>query len=247
MLNLVVDIGNTRSKIGLFEDGAMIGQWAWGNENFSWEDLKTTATNHHAQNIILSTVRQSPDEAVWQNLGNHFFCIELSEATPLPFQNLYRTPQTIGKDRLAVVAGAQALFPNRHCLIADAGTCITYEVLTADGAYLGGNIAPGLRMRLEAMHRFTAKLPLHEPGDTENRIGYDTRSAMLNGAQEGMVLELEGYAQYCRDLYGEVEVVLTGGDADFLAKKMKSKIFVDQNLVLRGLDQILSYNVHQSK
>jgi len=180
-------------------------------------------------------------------MKDDFFCLLLSETTPLPFQNLYRTPQTLGKDRLAVVAGSQALFPGQTCLVVDAGTCITYEILTAEGAYTGGNIAPGLRMRLQAMHTFTAKLPLTEPGETEIRIGYDTRSALMNGAQEGILFEIEGYANYCREQFGAVQVLLTGGDADFLSKKLKSEIFVDQNLVLRGLDQILSYNVHLQK
>ncbi|NUO02888.1 MAG: type III pantothenate kinase [Saprospiraceae bacterium] len=244
MLNLVTDIGNTRVKAGLFREGELVQQWLWGHEKFSFELLKQTATNHNAQNIILSTVRQLPEDEAWQSINEDCFCLMLSETTPLPFQNLYRTPQTLGKDRLAAVAGAQALFPGQNCLVADAGTCITYEVLTANGSYLGGNIAPGLRMRLQAMHEFTAKLPLVEPGETENLFGYDTKSAMQNGAQEGIVLELEGYANHCRALFGPVQVLLTGGDADFLSKKLKSEIFVDQNLVLRGLDQILSYNVH---
>lgn len=247
MLNIVTDIGNTRAKVGLFRSGELVEQWSWANEKFSFELLKNIATNHQAENIILSTVRQLPEGGGWESVKDHFFCLLLSETTPLPFQNLYRTPQTLGKDRLAAVAGAQALYPRQNCLVADAGTCITYEVLTADGHYVGGNIAPGLRMRLQAMHTFTAKLPLVEPGETENRIGYDTQSAMINGVQEGIFFELEGYATYCRQQYGAVQVLLTGGDADFLSKKLKSEIFVDQNLVLRGLDQILSYNVHLQK
>jgi len=244
LLNIVTDIGNTRSKAGLFRSGELVEQWSWTHEKFNFELLKKMATNHRAQNIILSTVRQLPEDGGWESLKHHFFCLLLSETTPLPFQNLYRTPQTLGKDRLAAVAGAQALFPDQNCLVVDAGTCITYEVLTAAGVYVGGNIAPGLRMRLQAMHTFTAKLPLAEPGETENRIGYDTRSALVNGAQEGILWEVEGYANHCRKQYGAVQILLTGGDADFLSKKMKSEIFVDQNLVLRGLDQILSYNVH---
>lgn len=247
MVNLVTDIGNTRSKAGLFQDGKLAEQWSWANEKFSFGLLKNMATNHRAQNIILSTVRQLPEDPDWESMQDEFFCLLLSETTALPFQNRYRTPQTLGKDRLAAVAGAQALFPGQNCLVVDAGTCITYDVLTAAGDYTGGNIAPGLRMRLQAMHTFTAKLPLVEPGETENRIGYDTRSALVNGVQEGILFELEGYAAYCRQQYGAVQTLLTGGDADFLSKKLKSEIFVDQNLVLRGLDQILSYNVHFQK
>jgi len=247
LLNLVTDIGNTRSKAGLFQGGELVEQWSWAHEKFSFELLKTIATNHRVQNIILSTVRQLPEDSGWASIEDDFFCLLLSETTPLPFQNLYRTPQTLGKDRLAAVAGAQALFPGQACLVVDAGTCITYEVLTAEGAYTGGNIAPGLRMRLQAMHTFTAKLPLTEPGETENRIGYNTQSALMNGAQEGILFEIAGYANYCREQFGTVQILLTGGDADFLSKKLKSEIFVDQNLVLRGLDQILSYNVHLQK
>ncbi len=248
MLNIAIDIGNTRAKAGFFRDGKLEEQWFWEHEKFSFQQLESIATNHQAQNIILSTVRQSPEGGDgWSSLQAQFFCLLLSGATPLPFQNLYRTPHSLGKDRLAAVAGAQALFPDQNCLVVDAGTCITYEILTASGEYIGGNIAPGLKMRLQAMHAFTARLPLEEPGETESGIGYDTRSALINGATEGLRFELEGYIHYCQQHFGAVRVLLTGGDADFLSKNGKSEIFVDQNLVLRGLDQILSYNVHLQK
>ncbi len=176
-------------------------------------------------------------------LRQNFFCIELGTRTPLPIQNTYRTPETLGKDRLAAVVGAFEMFPDQNCLVIDAGTCITYDLLRWDGVYPGGNIAPGLEMRLRAMHHFTANLPPVAIGETENLIGYSTESAMRNGAQLGIILEIEGFIAWCRSEWGEINVILTGGSIDFFVKNLKSQIFVNPNLVLSGLNKILNYNV----
>ena len=170
--------------------------------------------------------------------------LELGPATPLPIDNRYRSPETLGKDRLAAVVGAYQLFPGASCLIVDAGSCITFDLLEGGGIYRGGNIAPGIAMRLRAMHAFTARLPAVpvDAGDT-GWLGDTTESAMRRGAQLGAALEIEGYIALCSAQIGRINVILTGGDADFLAKKLKSKIFVNHHLVLRGLNKILNYNV----
>ncbi len=149
----------------------------------------------------------------------------------------------MGKDRLAAVAGAYARFPGQTCLVVDAGTCITYDWLNAEAAYLGGNIAPGIRMRLQAMHAFTDRLPAVEMRTEPNQIGQSTAAALRNGAQWGAVLEIDGYRAWSEAQFGPTKLVLTGGDADFLANKLKSEIFVNHHLVLIGLNQILEYNV----
>lgn len=241
-VNLAIDIGNTRAKFGVFKDGALLYQET--RKAADPEYLLELATNQKARNVILSNVAGSVEEAVRSTLKQRFFYLELDAHTPLPIHNLYETPETLGKDRLAAVAGAYGLFPGENCLVVDAGTCITYDVLRADGSYLGGNIAPGLAMRLRAMHTFTARLPLVAPGPMEEGwVGRSTETALRYGAQAGVVLEAEGFIRHFRAVFGSLKVLFTGGDADFFAKNMKSEIFVNHNLVLQGLDQILNYNV----
>jgi len=240
-LNLAIDIGNTRIKLGIYREGELVERQTW--QEWELEKLISLTTNQNVQNVILSNVGKDVPAAINAFLEQNFFFIRLDTQTPLPIQNAYKTPETLGKDRIAAVAGAFDMFPNQHCLVIDAGTCITYEFLSKEGTYLGGNIAPGLEMRLKSMHFFTAKLPLVELGKTEHLIGYSTKSAMQNGAQWGAILELEGIISWCRSEWGEINVILTGGDADFFVKSLKSQIFVNPNLVLQGLNKILSYNV----
>lgn len=241
-MNLSIDIGNSRIKIGLFEDSQLIQKWSW--EHGQAKELLALATNHRVKNIILSTVAGVLPAEVEEAFRKDYFYLSLNNLTPLPFNNQYRTPETLGKDRLAAVAGALSLFPGQHCLVIDAGTCMTYELLTRTGDYLGGNISPGVHMRLKAMHTFTARLPELEPGTTDHWLGYSTDSAMRNGAQWGAAFEIEGTIAQVKAFFDPVQVILTGGDANLLAKMLKSQIFVHAELVLLGLNKILEYNVN---
>lgn len=242
-MNLAVDIGNSRTKIGVFQGSSLLDRITW--QSWDSEELLSFATNHNVRNIILCSVSRSVFREAEALREAGFYCIELNAQTPLPFKNSYRTPETLGKDRLAAVAGALQLHPGMHCLVVDAGTCVTFDILTSEGVYLGGNIAPGVRMRLDAMHQFTARLPKVEPGDPEDWIGDSTENALRNGAQTGVAMELEGYIERCKENFGPICVILTGGDVIFFAKNLKSKIFVNHDLVLIGLNKILNYNVER--
>lgn len=243
MVNLVIDIGNTRTKAGVFDAGRQVAMWVGNIE--AEAELFALATNHQVENVILSTVSHELSTAAAAYFAAHFRYIELNADTPLPFENRYRTPRTLGKDRLAAVAGAQALLPATTCLVIDAGTCITLDVLSADGVYLGGNIAPGIRMRLRAMHEQTQRLPLVEPGAAVTLLGDSTETALRNGAVLGAALEVEALAGRLAREMGPVSVVLAGGDAAFLAENLKIEINLQPNLVLIGLNKILLHYVEQ--
>ena len=239
-MNLTIDIGNTFIKLGVFEQDNLIFKSIW--EAWDFQQLSDLTTNHFIKKIIYSSVRDIPHPIVdW--MQNHFFCIQLTATTPLPIKNLYQTPQTLGKDRLAAIMGAHHLYSETNCLVIDAGTCITYDFLMASEDYLGGNISPGIEMRLKAMHHFTARLPLVKMGQLTHKIGNTTESALRIGAQWGICLEIEGYAEWYQKQFGQINVILTGGDANFLVKNLKTEIFVQPNLVLIGLNKILNYNV----
>lgn len=245
--NLAIDIGNTRIKLGLFSGGQCQESVYFAHEKI--EGLQHWITNHSFEKVILSSVGS---EAV-THLVSGFLAeagreyLEFTTGTPVPISLDYRTPRTLGKDRLAAVVGAFALFPGKNCLVIDAGTCITYDFIDGSGCFHGGNIAPGMKMRLQSMHHYTARLPLPEAQWPADWIGKTTESALQNGGLFGILLEMEGYQRLSKERWGDINVLLTGGDSHFLAKKWKSHIFVNQNLVLHGLNKILDYNVERSK
>jgi type III pantothenate kinase len=241
-LNLVIDIGNTRTKIGLFHENQSVEQAIW--QDWTLEQLLAYAATRNVQRIILSTVAAPKDE-LSMALSKHFFFLELNHLTPLPFQNNYQTPLTLGKDRLAGIAGAQWLYPATNCLVIDCGTCIKYDLITADGVYHGGNIAPGAEMRIKAMHQFTARLPQVDMHWPTSFIGNSTETALQNGALRGAAMEIEGFARLFEQKVSPLQVLLTGGDAPFFFPQLTmERLMRSSNLTMIGLNSILNYNQH---
>jgi type III pantothenate kinase len=240
-LNLIIDIGNTRTKLGIFGKGKLIRK-AVLEKSWGVKELQDFVAKRQIENVAVSKVAGLEADAE-QFLKKNKFYLKLSAATPLPIKNNYKSPKTLGNDRLAVVVGAHYLYPGKGCLVIDAGTCITYDFISAKGIYLGGNITPGINMRLKAMHTFTANLPLVERKKLVSPIGNDTNSSILTGGLLGTMLEMEGFIELYKTKFGTLNVILTGGDADYFVNKLKTKIFVNSNLVLVGLNQILNYNV----
>ena len=159
--------------------------------------------------------------------------------TPTPLTIKYRTPGTLGSDRLAAAVGAWDKTPEHNLLVIDSGSAITFDFVDRNGNYHGGNIAPGIRMRLKALHDYTACLPtVDKEGDTPS-IGYDTETAIRSGVIRGICHEIEGYIGEFKEKYGDVFVFLTGGDEKTLINHIKSRIFADKYLVAKGLNRIL--------
>ncbi|HAD11550.1 MAG TPA: pantothenate kinase [Saprospirales bacterium] len=241
---LALDIGNTRWKMGLFDGNTL----AFQQVVTSWttEQLVAFGNQHNVQSVIYAAVIELPDH-FQEILEQHFTTLELKHATPLPFVNRYTTPHTLGKDRLAAVAGAQALYTHKNCLVIDCGTCIKYDLITAPGVYMGGNISPGLNMRSKAMHVFTARLPevtQHWPG---HFIGWNTESALQNGAFLGTVLEMNGFIKLFESEYHPLLVTITGGDAKNIFDRIEhSEKVHEPNLTLYGLNHILTHQLQAS-
>ena len=241
-MQLAIDIGNTRAKLVLFEKGQIIARYQL--EELTVKDLSDIYTKYPFEATIMSSVAKEQTEVEeWLDVQGLF--IKLNYLTPIPIQNAYQTPQTLGNDRLAAAVGAFALYPNQNCLVVDAGTCITYEFLSEQGEYKGGSIAPGMEMRFKAMHHFTAKLPLVKKQRLETWIGFNTETSMRTGGQLGTVLEIEGFAQRYEREFGQVQLILTGGDAEFLAEHLTIKNYIiNKDIVLIGLHKILEYNAN---
>jgi type III pantothenate kinase len=174
---------------------------------------------------------------------NYF--MEMDPGLQFPFRIAYQTPETLGKDRLAAIVGAYTKFPKQNVLVIDAGSAVTYDILTDQEEYVGGNISPGLEMRYKALHQFTGRLPLVTPEITGNTYGRTTREAINEGVLQGMLYEVEGYIARWQKIYEDLKIILTGGDANFFEKKLKNGIFVNLNLVTNGLNTILNINVQK--
>lgn len=239
-MNLAIDIGNTRVKVAVFDDDKLVHTQAY--EKFEEKDLKFLFKRFPITATVLSAVSNYED-GITAFLANSSKLLVLDTKTPLPVKNLYKTPLTLGKDRIAAVAGAVALFPNENALALDVGTAITHEFITAAGEYLGGGISPGVRLRLKALNAYTSHLPLIEPEPVDFLTGKSTKESILSGVMNGVRFELEGIIREYAEKYGTVRVLLTGGDAPAFETTLKSKIFAVPNLVLTGLNKILQHNV----
>ena len=238
-MTLALDIGNTRTKIGLFRGNELVEQAIW--TDWTLGDLPAFGNRAGVDRVIVSSVAE-PGEELRELLSDHFHVIELTHETPLPFENRYKTPKTLGKDRLAAVAGAHALFPGKNCLVVDGGTCIKYDLLTSDAVYRGGNIAPGALMRIKAMHHFTARLPEVSMNMPDDFTGFSTETALQNGALRGAILEIQGFVQLFENQYGPLQVILTGGDAGFFEPHLTIRsLTIEPELTLYGLNHILKH------
>jgi type III pantothenate kinase len=237
-MNVVVDYGNTSAKVGIFENHALTQKHVFQED----DALKKFLENFSADHLIISSV--TVDAALVAGWAQHFKKkFMLDHTLPLPVSNQYATPLTLGVDRIAGVCGARQLFPNMNCLVIDAGTCITYDFLDATAAYHGGSISPGLNMRFEAMHTFTARLPLVSPVDTPELTGNTTERSMQSGVIYGLLEEMDGIIRRYSEKFKDLKVILCGGDARFFENKLKASIFASPELVLIGLNSILIHNV----
>ena len=239
-MNLIIDQGNTCTKAAVFSADELLYVQRFEGEPTESNILDLTE-KFPFRNSILSSVADNQIKETLQKYSENF--IELSPATPVPLENLYKTPETLGQDRLALAVGANALFPNRNLLIIDSGTAITYDVVNDRNQYLGGNISPGMDMRFRALHQFTHRLPLVEYRENKYLLGTDTETAVLQGVVSGIGFEMNGYITRLRKKFPCLLTFLTGGNAFCFEKRLKNDIFVSENLLLTGLNRILLYNV----
>ncbi len=243
-MNLVVDIGNTLVKIAVFQEDELLKKKVSLRSDFlkNLEDLQQSyPETDHA--IISAVAKISPR---WlQKIEEKCKVYILTADLPQVFSNKYATPATLGHDRIALVSAACNSYPKKNVLVVDAGTCITYDFKNNKDEYLGGAISPGMHMRYKAMHTFTERLPLLEPEEEVDLTGNSTRNSMHVGVIFGLTAEIDQMIASYRAEYKELTVILTGGDAQFLCKRLKNSIFANSNFLLEGLNYILEYNKSQ--
>lgn len=239
---LILDQGNTLTKIALFDHDAFM--WIRYFNKLSVHDVEQLELDKiNITAGIISSV--SVDACSLLPILPDINWLILDHNTPVPLVNRYHTPETLGKDRLAGAVAASKLFPESDVLVIDAGTAITYDIVTRNKEYLGGSISPGLAIRFKGLHTFTGKLPLIEAIPFNEITGYDTRESILSGVINGTRLEIDGFIREYKEKYPELVIILTGGDAIYFDKKLKSNIFAFPNLVIDGLKLILHYNLEK--
>ena len=265
-MNLLVDIGHSRVKCAVTERGDVVAECA--AERLTAALLDRLLAEHPAARAIVSSTRGRQSEAAALVRSRIPATLEFTQQTPVPIGNGYRSPETLGLDRLAAAVGATELCPHRNVLMVDFGTALTLDLVTADGVFRGGCISPGLRMRLQALHDGTAALPLCEPSEEwaasgtprsasetetapetgtpeEDLLGGTTEEAIVRGVMQSIAFEVEGYADRLREKFADLCIIFTGGDAHFFEKRIKNTIFANRNPVFCGLERILEYNVRE--
>lgn len=244
-MNLVIDIGNTQTKAAVFSNGKLLAK-----KNFP-SPLRISELKHFIVGkkeitaTVLCSVVNQPKE-IKDFLEKKFVFLEFTAKSRIPIKNLYKTKKTLGKDRLANAVGANRLFRNTDVLVIDAGTCIKFDFVSARNEYVGGAISPGIDMRFQALHRFTALLPRlknSNPGDAK-LIGQTTSESIFSGVKNGVLAEISGIISQYRKNARRLNVIFTGGDSDFFYGMVseKNRIFAHPDLTLLGLNEILDFN-----
>lgn len=238
--NITIDQGNTAAKVVVWDIDKIVDVACY--RPLAPADILRLSQKYRFDAAIYCTVTQGGDDIISTLRGICPKVYRLSADMPLPVRIGYQTPWTLGNDRIADIVGAQVTAPGKWVLVVDIGTAITYDVLSPEGVFVGGNIAPGVFMRLEALNHYTARLPLVETDGPCPIWGYDTPSALRSGAIRGVVGEL---LYYRSQLPQEAVVILTGGAVNLIEKEVPFPVIIDNHLVPKGLNSILQYNENQ--
>lgn len=242
-MNLCIDQGNSRTKVALFrEEGTLVKTFVY--KSFSSADVERLFALYPVSDSIISSVAHTAP-AVINALNRHSrHFVLFDHTTPVPIANNYDTPQTLGQDRLAAAVGANFLCPDENLLIIDAGSAITYDYVSADNQYLGGNIAPGIKMRLTVLRQMTKRLPQVEV--EENQLiplfGKNTHDAIAAGVLRGVTFEVKGYMRTLQERVEHFRTFLTGGNAPYIYTNLQADVQWEKHLVLIGLNRILDYS-----
>ena len=240
-MNLIIDVGNTLVKFAIFEKDNLIWRESFKLSQFKKEYKLLKKKFPELKSAIVSSVGRLSDKQI-DLIEADFNVLELNSNTKVPFVNKYKTPETLGVDRIALVCASMLKYSENNVLIIDAGTCITYDFITYKNEYLGGAISPGLRLRYKSLTNLTANLPLLETKVPKNIVGASTETSIHSGVVLGTVNEIDGVINTYKEKYSDLTVILTGGDAKMLSKQLKSSIFANSDFLLEGLNYILEFN-----
>lgn len=241
-MNLIIDAGNTAVKLAVFEEGQLILTQHVGAV---YQDFKAISEEYPKINSVLICDVRGLDWDFLNRIFDSKNIFKTASSLRFPFDNTYKTPKTLGVDRMGLMAAAAKTYPKQNVLVIDVGTCITYDILTQENTYVGGLISPGYTMRYKSLNKFTGKLPLITYESIEASLGVDTQSSIQAGVYHGVFHEIQGQIDHFRHKYQDLTIILTGGDCKQLSKRLKNTIFAHPNFLVTGLDYILELNKKQ--
>ena len=241
-MNLVIDVGNTFVKLGIFDSQGLNSKKTFAKQDFLSVLDELSGNFPNIQYVLIASVGNL-DPSQLEKLERLYSVSYLNQQTKIPFVNKYGTPKTLGTDRIALISAAAQQFPHQNVLVVDAGTCITYDFINSDNEYLGGAISPGIAMRYQALHSFTERLPHLSIKIPETIVGNSTAESIHSGVVNGILFEIEGFIENYTSNFAELKVIITGGDAHFLRDNLKNDIFANSNFLLEGLNHILEHNI----
>ncbi len=240
-MNLIIDVGNTRIKLAVFKNSEIIHNESITSDIFEIKVIELIK-KYGCDKAIISSVGTVKKSQI-AKISSKIRLFELNSNTKVPFKNKYATPKTLGVDRLALITAAVSKFPQKNVLIIDAGTCITYDFVSLENCYFGGAISPGINMRYKSLNAFTKNLPFLELSNVHQLVGGSTEFCMHSGVINGVINEIDSFINQYREKNCDLTVVLTGGDTNFLANRLKNSIFANPNFLLEGLNTILTHNL----
>ena len=243
-MNLIIDIGNSRAKVVVMDGDTLVKEYV--TDTFSTSLFEEIMASYPTISRAIVASTRGDEEQTRQIVAERLSKVVIFKpaTTPIPLDNHYHTPETLGADRLAAAVGAQALYPNCDIMIIDFGTAITIDFVEG-GAFKGGNISPGVTTRFRALADYTARLPRCYATDEVIEFGRTTKEAIEQGVMRGVEHEIRGYAEAFMQKNGEKFIIFTGGDAKYFAKRIKNAIFADCEPVIFGLNRILNYNAER--
>jgi type III pantothenate kinase len=244
MMNLILDFGNTCKKLAIVSDKKTV--FSITQSHIDIDDIVNIEEKYKIRNAILSSVINNT-QIIENYLADKYLFVKLSDKTPLPIKNAYKTKHTLGSDRLACAVAAQNYFPEENVLVLQLGTCITSDFITDKGVYMGGSISPGMGMRFKALHHFSDKLPLMEYQNIDYITGQSSEESILSGVIHGIIAECNYLIANYKSKYPCLKTIVTGGDLKIFEEVIKGEIIAFANLVISGLDLILDYNMKMLK
>ncbi|MFY7740348.1 MAG: type III pantothenate kinase [Flavobacterium sp.] len=238
---LVIDVGNTQIKAAVFEQNTLLKKEIIAYEDWQISLKKVIKKFSEISILVVASVgKLEKNDFLTLDSGLNVYFV--TRESKFPFNNLYASPSTLGIDRMILASGAVLQYPNKNRIVIDAGTCITYDFIDSNDNYLGGAISPGIRLRYESLHNYTAKLPLLKRESPSEVIGNSTLQSIHSGVINGISFELDGFINSVLDKNDNFIIILTGGDAVFLAERLKNTIFANPNFLLESLNQTFQYN-----
>ena len=244
-MNLIIDAGNTAIKLAIFNHNNILFKTNTNSRllDYSLSEIKKNK-RFNINNAIISSVNDIEFKSKLINFELTKI-LYLNYKTPIEFINNYKTPKTLGADRIALVSAAAKKYPKKNVLVVDAGTCITFDYISSENIYFGGAISPGINLRYKSLNDYTSKLPLLKKKHPKLLTGNTTKSSIHTGVINGVAREIDGIIESYKQLNSDLTVILTGGDAKFLSDQLKNSIFVHSNFLLEGLNYILEFNIKQ--